>query len=95
MRIPIGGGAEMDVLDGLTPLWWSVANTGLFFISREPEFDAIDRYDFSGGKVTRVGRLAVRAGGFGGQMCVSPDGRWALITQHQGQSELMLLDNFK
>lgn len=95
MRVPVGGGPETPVLDGLTPFWWSMADSGIFFLSREPEFDAIDHYAFSDRKVVRVGQLAMRAGGFGGQMSVSPDGRWALVTEHRAQADLMLLDNFR
>jgi Tol biopolymer transport system component len=94
MRVPSGGGPETAVLDGLTPDWWSVSDDGVLFISREPEFDAIDRYSFSSHKVTRVGRLAPPAGLFGGQLHVSPDGRWALVTTHRGHSGLMRIDNF-
>jgi hypothetical protein len=93
MRVPIGGGPESVVRDGLSPFWWSVTNIGIYFISTGPEFDAIDRYAFSDGKVSRIGRLAAPAGIFGGQMTVSPDGHWALVTQQRGHSELMLLDS--
>jgi tricorn protease-like protein len=95
MRVPVTGGDETAVLDGLTPMWWSVASSGIFFITRDSQSDAIDRYDFHDGKATRVGRLAVPAGLFGGQMCVSPDGRSALVTQHEGHSELLVLDNVR
>jgi hypothetical protein len=90
MRVPAGGGTESVLLEEISPFWWSVANTGIYFISSAQEFDAIDRYDFSNGRVSRVGRLAAPAGIFGGQMTVSPDGRWALVTQQRGHSELMV-----
>jgi len=95
MQVPVGGGAEITLLSGLTTFWWSVADSGIFFITRESEFDAIDRYNFGDHKVVRVGRLAQRAAPIGGQMNVSFDGRWALVAQQQVRSDLMLVDNFK
>jgi len=97
MRVPVGGGPETMVLEGLTPFWWSMDETGIFFIVRNQEFDAIEHYNFSDGKVELAGRLAMPTGGFGGQMSVSPNGRWALVTQDGQQAgiEIMLLDNFR
>jgi hypothetical protein len=71
------------------------ADTGIYFVRREREFDAIDRFAFSDGRVSRVGRLATRVGQLGGQMSVSPDSHWALVTLHRGQSDIMLVDNFR
>ncbi len=95
MRVAVGGGAETVALEGITPLWWSIAQTGIFFICREGNVDFIDHYAFADGTVARIGRLATQAGAHGGQMSVSPDGRRALVTAHRVQSELMLLDGFK
>jgi Tol biopolymer transport system component len=94
MQVPVGGGAETTLRSGLTTFWWSVAHPGIYFITREPEFDAIDRFNFDDHKVVRLGRLAQRAGPVGSQMNVSRDGRWALVAQQQVQSDLMLVENF-
>jgi hypothetical protein len=95
MQIPVGGGPEEELLSGLTTFWWSVADSGIFFIRREAGFDAIDRYDFEDHQVLRLGRLAQRAAPLSSQLNVSRDGRWALVPQQQVQSDLMLSDNFK
>jgi dipeptidyl aminopeptidase/acylaminoacyl peptidase len=95
MEVPTGGGSETALLDGLSPFWWSGANHAVFFIRREPDFDAIERFDIRTHKVDRVGRLALRAGNFGGQLNVSPDGRWALVTEHRNQVDIMLVDNVR
>jgi hypothetical protein len=45
------------VLKGSRPFLWSVTDTGIVFVTREPHFDAIDVYRFSDRRVARVGRL--------------------------------------
>ena len=47
MRLPLGGGHEEPVLEGVRPFLWSVTDTGIVFVKREPDFDAIDVYRFS------------------------------------------------
>ena len=61
-----------------------MADTGIFFISKELELDAIDHYGFTDWKVTRIGRLSMRAGEIDRQMHVSPDGGWALVSTQGG-----------
>jgi len=101
MRVPANGGPETAVQDGLTANWWSMADSGVFFISHESGFkgvdfiDSIDHYSFSDRKVTRIGRLATRASQINPQMHVSPDGRWALVSTVSAQANLMLIDNIR
>ena len=95
MRMPVDGGPETVVLGGLTPLQWSMTDSDIFYITREREFDAINRYRLNDGRVSHVGRLAVRVGPFGGHMTVSPDGRWALVPLQQGHPDIMMIDNFR
>jgi Tol biopolymer transport system component len=93
MRIPTEGGTEEEVLKGLRPFEWSVADSAIFFISHESDSDSLNRYTFASRKVERIGRLAQRAA-VDRQLNVSRDGHWALINQQETQSDLMLLDNF-
>jgi Tol biopolymer transport system component len=96
MRTPLAGGAEELVLEGVRPLLWSVTDTGIVFVTRESDFDAIDAYRFSDGRISRVGRLGFRITGNFRSMTVSRDGRWALATRMvRFDSDLMLLDNFR
>jgi hypothetical protein len=95
MKVPVNGGSETELLRGLTPFQWSLADAGIFFLSHEEYFDAIDRYTFQDGKISRLGRLATPIGPFGGQLSVSPDGRWALVPLGRGQADIMLVDNFR
>ncbi|MGH9373100.1 MAG: TolB family protein, partial [Vicinamibacterales bacterium] len=93
---PLGGGQEELVLDRVRPFLWSVTDTGIVFVTREPDFDAIDVYRFSDRQVARVGRLGFRIPGSYTHMTVSRDGRWALATDMvRFDSDLMRLDNFR
>jgi len=96
MRLPPGGGAEELVLDRVRPFQWSVTDTGIAFVTREPDFDAIDVYRFKDQQVARVGRLGFQIPGIYPHMTVSRDGRWALATKMvRFDSDLMRLDNFR
>jgi Tol biopolymer transport system component len=96
MRLPLGGGQEELVLDRVRLFLWSVTDTGIVFVTREPDFDAIDVYRFSDQQVARVGRLGFRIPESYTYMTVSRDGRWALATNMvRFDSDLMRLDNFR
>jgi Tol biopolymer transport system component len=96
MRVPVGGGQGEPVLERLRPLLWAVTDTGIVFVTREPDFDALDVYRFSDRRVVRAGRLGFRIAGIYTHMSVSRDGRWALATKMERfDSDLMLLDNFR
>jgi hypothetical protein len=95
-RAPLAGGEEELVLERVRPFLWSVTDTGIVFVTREPDYDAIDMYRFSDQRVARVGRLGFRVSAHARNMTVSRDGRWALATKMvQFDSDLMLLDNFR
>jgi hypothetical protein len=84
------------VVERIRPFLWSVTDTGIVFVTREAEFDAIDVYRFSDQRVTRVGRLGFRLPEFYKHMTVSSDGRWALATKRVlFDADLMRLDNFR
>jgi hypothetical protein len=83
-------------LDRVRPFLWSVTDTGIVFVTREPDFDAIDVYRFSDRRVARVGRLGFRIPGIYTRMTASRNGRWALATEMvRFDSDLMMLDNFR
>ena len=96
MRVPVAGGREELVLKGIRPFLWSVTDTGIVFVTREPNVDAIDVYRFSDQRVARVGRLGFPDPGGFRSLTVSRDGRWALGTKMvRFDSDLMRLDNFR
>ena len=96
MRVPLAGGPEELVVERVRPFLWSVTERAIVFVTREPDFDAIDEYRFADQRVTRVGRLGFRIPGTYTHMTVSRDGRWALATEMvRLDADLMLLDNFQ
>ena len=96
MRRPVAGGPEETVLEHVRPFLWSVIESGIVFLTREADFDAIDRYRFSDQRVARIGRLGFRVPTSYTHMSVSRDGRWALATRMvRVDSDLMRLDNFR
>jgi Tol biopolymer transport system component len=96
MRVPLAGGQEEPVLEPVRPFLWSVTDTGIVFVTRAPDFDAIDMYRFSDKSVARVGRLGSQLPGIYTHMTASRDGRWALATRMvRFDSDLMRVDNFR
>jgi Tol biopolymer transport system component len=96
MRLPVDGGPEELVIDDVRLFVWAVTDTGIVFVTREPDFDAIDKYHFSDRRVARMGRLRFRIPGIYPNLTVSRDGRWALATNLvRFDSDLMRLDNFR
>ncbi len=84
------------MLEHLWPFLWAITESGIVFITREPDFDAIDVYRFSDRQVARSGRLGFRIPGIFTHISVSRDGRWALATKmERSDSDLMLLENFR
>ena len=96
MRLPLAGGHEQVLLEHIRPFLWSVTVTGIVFVTRESDFDAIDAYRFSDGRIARVGRLGFRVPGIYTHMTASRDGRWALATNMvRFDADLMRLDKFR
>ena len=96
MRLPLDGGKEQLMVERVRPFLWSVTDTGIVFVTREPDFDAIDVYRFRDQRVARAGRLGFRIPGIYPHLTVSRDGRWALVNQMvRFDSDLMWLDNFR
>ncbi len=96
MRVPVAGGHAERLLERVRPFLWTVTDTGIVFITREPDFDAIDVYRFSDQRTVRVGRLGFRIPGIYTHMTASRDGRWVLATKMERfDSDLMRLDDFR
>jgi hypothetical protein len=98
MRIPAGGGEETAVLKDVGPSHWAVTRKGIFFMTEEHDFDALDLYNPADQEVSRIGRLPFQVTRIGdiGRITVSRDGRWALSLQtERWESDIMFVDNFR
>ena len=85
-QIPVDGGEERVVLERVLGSHWAVTEKGIFFLTDETEFGALDLYHPATGKVSRIGLLPFRLTEIGdiGRLTVSRDGRWALANQSAG-----------
>ena len=97
-QIPVDGGEEKVVLEGVMGSQWAVTEKGIIFLTREAEFDALDLYRLATGKLSRIGRLPFRVTEIGdiGRLTVSRDGRWALANQtERWEADIMMVDKFR
>jgi hypothetical protein len=75
-----------------------VTEKGIFFLTSEPGFDALDLYDTATGNVSRIARLPFRVSVIGdiGRFTVSRDGRWALANHtDRWDADIMMVDKFR
>jgi hypothetical protein len=86
------------VLENVERSRWAVTEKGIFFLTSEPGFDALDLYDTATGTVSRIARLPFRVTVIGdiGRFTVSRDGRWALANQtDRWEADIMMVDKFR
>ncbi|MCG6922194.1 MAG: protein kinase [Acidobacteria bacterium] len=99
-RVPVDGGEETDVLPGpLTFAFdWALSPDGVYYARMRPhgqgEEFSIEFLDFASGRKTELSR---KEGPFFHQwLAVSPGEEWILYGERPiGQSELMLVENFR
>ena len=97
--VPIGGGAETLVTASLRlGYWgaWAVTETGIYLLDNDflPR-PTIEFYDFKTRKLTPVIRLEQSAHLWDPSLDASRDGRIVLFEQEQGQSSLVMVENFQ
>jgi hypothetical protein len=96
--VPVGGGEESKVIDGVRFGLWSVTDRGIVFVTIEPETDAIDFYAFADRTLRRIGRLPFRVSRYlgVGQLGVDWHARWALVSvTDQWESDIKVADGFR
>ena len=75
---------------------WGVTSRGIFFVTGEQDFEAINLLRLPDGTVSRVGRLPFRLPKQSPRMTFSRDGRFALANQvDRRESDLMMIDGFR
>jgi hypothetical protein len=96
--VPVVGGEEVTVVDGVRLGLWSVTNRGIVFLTIEPESDALDFHSFGDGQVQRLGRLPFRVSRYAvlGRIVVDREARWALVSvTDQWESDIKVADGFR
>jgi dipeptidyl aminopeptidase/acylaminoacyl peptidase len=84
-RVPVDGGPEVVVLDGVAAAHWSITAKGIYFLSREGGRDWLDLFDPRTSKRVRLGSLPFRSNHCG-FISVSPNGSH-LIGNHVDKYE--------
>ena len=96
--VPVDGGEEIKVIDGVRFGLWSVTDHGIVFVTIEPDVDAIDFYAFADRIVRRLGRLPFRVSRYLGlgQLTVDWHARWAVVSvTDQWESDIKVADGFR
>jgi Tol biopolymer transport system component/DNA-binding winged helix-turn-helix (wHTH) protein len=95
-QVSPGGGDETIVLQGDIALHrWAVTRDGIVFVTIGQQYDSLDFYSFSDGRVRRLGRLPEKVSRLGGlgHLRVSADGRWALVgVMERVESDIMVAE---
>ncbi|MBV8807845.1 MAG: PD40 domain-containing protein [Acidobacteriaceae bacterium] len=99
--VPVDGGPEALVLNSVRHFWWTIADTGIYFVTSRgsPRPDApsqLNFYSFGTQTVIQVGMIEHELALSAPSLAVSRDGR-QLLTLHLDQpgSDLVLVDNFR
>jgi Tol biopolymer transport system component len=93
-RVPVLGGKPIRVLKDWVPISFAVVEHGVYYIHGDwMGKAAVLFYDFATGKTKVVAQMEKPSFT---RIAISPDRRWALLTQIvHAASDLMLVDNFR
>ncbi|HEY7055228.1 MAG TPA: hypothetical protein VH458_01825 [Vicinamibacterales bacterium] len=90
-RVAVSGGTVSTVVSGIRPGRWDLTDAGILYMTGSASLapdpaapDALEFYDFTSGRVTRIGELPFAVIGFGFSpprvLAGSRDGRWAVVS---------------
>jgi Tol biopolymer transport system component/DNA-binding winged helix-turn-helix (wHTH) protein len=100
-RIPVDGGDEEVVVGAYRSSAgsWDLTAEGIYFVDQEPSSSGtswvVRLQAFGRRPATKVARLRHPPVLGGPAVSVSPDGRWMLSTQSEGESDLMLVESLR
>jgi Tol biopolymer transport system component len=94
LRMPVEGGPETQLIDGVRERCWVTTQEGIWYIwADKPERSELRFLDFKTGKTSMLNTLT-KPLGIG--LAISPDGRELLFNQVDQQgSEILLVENFR
>jgi serine/threonine protein kinase len=94
-RMPASGGPAVPVLPSILGGPWTVAETGVYFMSPGTTSSPVPLlfFSFTTQRVNETGRIAK---GVGEGLSISPDEQWIIWTQaDRSESDLVMLENFR
>jgi Tol biopolymer transport system component len=98
-QVPVRGGEEKMLLEGVPRSHWAVTEKGIFFVKWERDFDALHVFHPADRTVRMIGRLPLRVPRVGdiGRFTVSRDGRWGLTHKLDAlvDGSLLMIDGFR
>jgi hypothetical protein len=97
-QVPANGGDEIAILERVRFGMWSVTERGIVFLTLEKDADVLNEYEFGSKRVRRLGQLPERVSRIGGygQLRVSGDGRWALVSvTDRWEGDIMVAEHFQ
>jgi Tol biopolymer transport system component len=99
--MPVDGGAESAVVDGVHSSFWGVANDGIFFVDYNPDaprtaHKSVKFFSFETRKIKEVASIDKEISNASPAFSVTRDGRSILWTQiDQRGAQLILVENFR
>lgn len=98
-RVPVNGGAEEPVLQGISDMGmisWVVAKNGIYFIRDNSGSPVLEFYDFSTKKISHIKDVPrVNSILFAG-IEIDPDERYLLYSRSEpNKSDIILVENFR
>jgi dipeptidyl aminopeptidase/acylaminoacyl peptidase len=99
-RMPVEGGQETPILEGVYPMFFSIEKKGIYFLSlanpRSQAPDVLKLYRWDSGDTVVIGELPKRVQRYPTALSVSPDGRYILTVHHEiTGSDIMMVEDFR
>ena len=96
-KVPVSGGDETNVLEGVYQGFWGLADKGIFFVNPNATPRAlIQFFNFATGRVTKVAEIERELQLVYPSFGVSPDGKSLLFVQADSfESDIMLVEGFR
>jgi hypothetical protein len=98
--VAVEGGEEVEVVHRPVAFWgnWALSRSGLYYSTIRPRARGseykVQFLEFGSGRTTELFRQVGSSGHM--WLAVSPDEEWVLYSEWpEGQSELMLVENFR
>ena len=98
-RVPVNGGEEMPVLQGIPDLQnraWVVAKNGIYFVRNNNNSPVLEFYDFTKKKIVHIADVPMIDTPNFLSIAIDPDETYILYSKREpNKSDIILVDNFR